>query len=238
MRTSLTRALAAVAVTATAVVAAAGTAGATTTSKTPTNLSIVAAKSTITAGQWDTIAGTLRAGKTPEYKKVVELYRWNYNHKKWELTKATLTDKAGLAKFTYKPAFTDKWELVYHGSQTLAASHSGVVTIVVHPAKIGTALTATATPSSITAGGSTTISGVLTAGPKSVPLSKALVFLYKWLPTSKKWDKLAVNLTGPKGGVAFPGRTPSATTTYELVYFGSAKFAKSYSAAVTVTVTP
>jgi hypothetical protein len=236
MRTFLTRALAGVAVTATAVAAAAGIAGtASATTKKPTNLSIVAIKSTITAGQWDTIAGTLRAGATPEPKKVIELYRWDFKHKKWSLTRATLTNKAGTAKFTFKPAFTDKWELIFHGNGTLAASHSGVVTIVVKPAKIHSTLTATATPPAITAGAATTISGVLTAHAK--PVVKALVFLYRYNPSKKKWVEIDVNLTGPKGGVAFV-RKPSVTATFDLVYFGNSKIAGTHSAPVTVTVTP
>jgi hypothetical protein len=236
MRTSLTRVLAGVALAATAVVAAAGTAGATTTPKTPTDLSIVATKSTITVGQWDTIAGTLRAKGAAEGNKVVELYRWNYKHKKWELTRATLTNKAGTAKFTFKPAFTDKWELIYHGNAKLAAAHSGVVTIVVKP-KIATSLTGTATPATIASGSTTTLSGVLTAGAKSVPLDKALVELFKWDPAKKKWYRVAVSLTGPKGGVSFV-RKPAASTTFELFYFGTAKIAAAHSAPLTVTVTP
>jgi hypothetical protein len=237
MRISLTRMVAGVAIAATAVVATAGAAGATTATKHATNLSIVAAKTTITAGQWDTIGGTLRAGSTPEYKKVVELYRWDYAHKKWLLEKATLTGKSGYASFKFKPGFTDAWELVYHGNgSTLAGSHSGVVTIKVKKfVKTATTLSIAASPTSIVKGKTTTISGVLTAGPK--PLSKALVRLYKWLPATKKWDLLAVNLTGSKGGVSFV-REPDVTSSYELAYFGGGKIAGSHSGVVTVTVTP
>jgi hypothetical protein len=238
MRISLTRAVAGIAIAATAataVVATAGAAGAATATKTSTNLSIVAAKSTITAGQWDAVGGTLRAGSKPLDKKVVELYRWDYSHKKWIAFKVNLTGKNGYANFSFKPAFTDKFELVYHGNGgTLAGSHSGVVTIVVKPfVKTATTLSIAAAPTTINKGSSTTVSGVLTAGTK--PLDKAVVRLYKWLPTSKKWDLLAVNFTGPKGGVSFV-RKPAATSTYELAYFGGAKIAGSHSGEVTVTV--
>jgi hypothetical protein len=74
MRTSLTRLVAGTAIAATALLAVAGTASASTTAaKAPTTLSIVAAKSTITVGQWDTIGGTLASGKTPVAGRAVIL---------------------------------------------------------------------------------------------------------------------------------------------------------------------
>jgi hypothetical protein len=78
---------------------------------------------------------------------------------------------------------------------------------------------------------------VLTIGPKAIPLSKAVVRLYRYDATTKKWVLIAVNLTGPKGGVSFV-RKPSVTSTFELVYVGGTKVAGSHSAPVTVTVTP
>jgi hypothetical protein len=241
MRISLTRAVAGIAIAATAataLVATAGAAGATTATKTSTTLSIVTAKSTITHGQWDAIGGTLKAGKTPEYKKIVELYRWDYSHKKWIPFKVNLTGKNGYANFAFRPAFTDSYELVYHGnSATLAGSHSGVVTIKVKPfVRTATTLSVAASPTSIAKGKSTKISGVLTAGTKAKPLSEAVIRLYKWLPATKKWDLIAVNLTGSKGGVSFV-RKPDATASYELVYNGGGKIAGSHSGVVTITVT-
>ena len=67
MRTSLTRVVASVAIAATAVLAGAGAASASTapTERTPTQLSISAAKGSITVGQTDAIGGYLHHGKTP-----------------------------------------------------------------------------------------------------------------------------------------------------------------------------
>jgi hypothetical protein len=238
MRSSFTRLLAGpavAAVTMAAVVTAAGTAGATTTAKTHTTLSVVTGKSTITAGQTDTIGGTLKAAGAPVVKKVVELYRWDYSHKHWKPVRVQLTGTAGAVKFEVKPGATDKYELVFHGNAGLAAAHSGVVTIVVKPAKTATALTIAANPTSIQAGATTEITGTLTAG--STPLVKKIVNLYRWDPTTSKWVRVAVELTGPKGGVDFV-RKPGVTRSFELVYFGSAAYAASHSGTVTVTVTP
>jgi hypothetical protein len=234
MRSTLTRVLASTAVAATVVLTAAGTAGATTLTKTHTTLSIVAEKSTITAGHSDAVGGTLNAGGASVNKKVVELYRYSAKLKKWEPAQVGLTSKTGWVDFAIKPLVTSTYELAYHGSATLAASHSGVVTIVVKPfVKTVTTLYIAATPVAIKAGGTTKISGELVAGTK--PLAGRVVYLYRWSASSKKWVSLAVELTGKKGGVLFD-RKPSATTTYELAFFGSPTLAATHSGAVTVTV--
>ncbi|HTR95131.1 MAG TPA: hypothetical protein VMI73_25655 [Trebonia sp.] len=238
MRSTLTRFLVGAAIAATAVGTAVGTAGAAgATAKTHTTLSIVAGRSTITAGQTDTVSGTLRAAdKSSTAKKTVELKRYNVKLKKWVLEKANLTGKNGWVRFTVKPSVTSRFELVFAGNKTLAASHSGVVTIHVKPAvvKTATSLTIAANPSTITAGSTTTISGDLTAGTTALP--KRLVYLYRWNATAKHWDKVSVNVTGPKGGVSFTRKPPAGSVTFELVFFGSPKLAAAHSAPVTVTV--
>ncbi len=238
MRSSFTRLLAGTAVAAVATVTAlatAGTAGATTTAKAPTALSIVTAKSTISAGQTDAIGGTLKSSAGPVVKKVVELYRWDYSTKHWKPVKVQLTGAKGGVDFGVKPGATDKYELVFHGTANLKASHSGVVTIVVKAARTATALTIAANPASIQAGAKTEITGTLTAG--TTPLVKKIVNLYRFDTTTNKWVRVAVELTGAKGGVDFV-REPGTTRSFELVYFGSAVYAGSHSGTTTVTVTP
>ena len=153
------------------------------------------------------------------------------------LEKANLTGKNGWVRFTVKPSVTSRFELVFPGTKALAYSHSGVVTVHVKPAvvKTATALTIAANPSTITLGGKTTISGDLTAGTTALP--KRLVYLYRWNATTKHWDKVSVNVTGPKGGVSFI-RKPGAvgTVTFELRFFGAEHLKASTSAPVTVTV--
>lgn len=235
MRSTLTRILVGAAIAATAVGTVAGTASATTTAKTHTTLSIVAYRSTIIAGQSDSISGQLRAGKVSTYKQTVELKRYNVKLKKWVLQQAHLAGKYGWVKFTVRPHVTSRFELVFPGTKTLAASHSGVVTIRVKPfVKTETSLSSAATPSTIKAGSTTKITGDLTAGIK--PLPRELVYLYRWNASTKRWVKIDVSVTGPKGGVSFTRKPPVGMVTFELVFFGTQKLESAHSAPVTVTV--
>ena len=63
------------------------------------------------------------------------------------------------------------------------------------------------------------------------------MYLFRWNATTKHWDKVGVDVTGPKGGVSFT-RRPGAvgTVTFELAFFGTPKLAATHSAPVTVTV--
>jgi hypothetical protein len=233
------------AATATAGFMIASTAGASTpttagtltaaTGNTGTSLSITASQSTIAAGQRDTIGGTLLAGGSPAAHRVVELERYNDQRHTWRPIRIKLTNHAGAVTFTVRPAMTREYEIVYRGNSTLAASRSGVVTITVTGSvtKGPSALSITAAPTSITAGGSTKISGLLTSGSK--PLAHRIVFLARYDPTTKKWVRVAVRRTGPNGGVLFV-REPSSTATFELLFPGGPWFAGSHSGTVTVAV--
>jgi hypothetical protein len=249
MRMPRTRALiataAVAAATATAGFMIATTAGASTTTTTGTltaatgttgtSLSITAAQSTIAAGQRDRISGTLLAGGSPAAHRVVVLERYNDRLKKWRPIRIKLTSKAGTVTFSGRPAVTSKYEIVYRGNSTLAAAHSGVVTITVTGSvpKGPSALSITAAPVSISAGGSVKISGVLTSGTK--PLAHRIVALLRYDPATKKWVRVAVHRTGPQGGVLFV-RGPSSTAAFELVFPGGPWFTGSHSGTVTVTV--
>jgi hypothetical protein len=249
MRKPRTRTLvataAAAAATATAGFMIATTAGASTTTTTGTltaatgttgtSLSITAAQSTIAAGQRDRISGTLLAGGSPAAHRVVLLEGYNDRLKKWRPIRIKLTNKAGAVTFSVRPAVTRQYEIVYRGNSTLAAAHSGVATITVTGSvpKGPSALSVTAAPASISAGGSVKISGVLTSGTK--PLAHRIVALLRYDPATKKWVRVAVHRTGPQGGVLFD-REPSGTATFELVFPGGPWFAGSHSGTVTVTV--
>lgn len=207
-----------------------------TTVKTGTTLSITGAEPTIKPGEKDTVSGTLLAGGNPAGNKVIDLYRYSYRLHEWRLTKVKLTGTAGTVTFTVQPDITREYELVYHGNSTLAPSTSSAVTITVSPPapKRVTALSVSAAPTSIAAGHTTRISGVLTTGTR--PLAHRGISLYSYDPTTKKWVRVAVELTGPRGGVLFV-REPSATATFELVYAGGPRLVAAHSAKVTVTVT-
>jgi len=109
----------------------AGTASAGTTApvKAHTTLSIVAARNKIKAGQKDAVGGTLLAGKTPLAGKIIILDR--VEGKKLVPVQDGLTGKAGRVRFIVAPKTTAKYELVFLGTKKLAATHSGVVTIIV-----------------------------------------------------------------------------------------------------------
>lgn len=207
-----------------------------TSGKTGTTLSVAAAQSTIKAGAKDTISGTLRAAGQPARRRVVELYRYSDRLKRWRLIRVKLTGETGAVAFTVHPYTTRRYELVYHGNSTLSASTSSATTVTVEPsgAKRATALSISAAPGGITSGHTTAITGFLTADAK--PLRHRIVSLYRYDGATKKWVRIAVELTGPRGGVRFV-REPSATTAFELVYSGGPLLTAAHSPQTTVTVT-
>jgi 5-hydroxyisourate hydrolase-like protein (transthyretin family) len=208
----------------------------TTTAKTGTTLSVTAAESTIKAGQKDTVSGTLLAAGNPAAGKVVELYRYNDRLQRWRLIRVKLTSKTGAVTFTVDPYSTREYELAYHGNSTLAAAKSSATTITVQPSGVKrvTALSISAAPTSITSGHTTTITGVLSANGR--PLRHRIVSLYRYDASSKKWVRVAVELTGPRGGVRFV-REPSTTAAFALAFPGGPVFTAAHSAQTTVTVT-
>jgi hypothetical protein len=207
----------------------------TATAKTGTTLSAAAAQSTIKAGQKDTISGTLLAGGNPAPGRVVELYRYSDRLQRWRLLRIKLTGRTGAVTFTVQPYISRKYELVYHGNSTLAAATSSAATITVEPsgAKRSTALSIGIAPTSVASGHTTTVIGTLTADGR--PLRHRMVSLYRYDTTTKKSVRVAVELTGPRGGVRFV-REPSTTATFELVYAGTQTLDAAHSGQATVTV--
>lgn len=238
MRTSLTRAIAGTAIAAAAVLTVVTTASAatsTTTVKAPTTLSITTAKAKIIVGQKDLITGTLLTGTKPVVRQVVRLYRYNAKVKKWILTQADVTGKFGHVFFTVRPAVTSRYELVFRGSLKFAASHSGPATIVVLPVpKAPTALSISPAEATITAGQKDVITGTLTSRTK--PVFRQIVRLYRFNATAKKWVLVEAHVTGKLGHVFYTVK-PAATTSYELVFLGSAHLRASHSPVATITVT-
>jgi hypothetical protein len=159
--------------------AVAGTASAgTTAAKAPTTLSIVAAKSTITVGQWDTIGGTLASGTKPVVHRIVQLDVFCPKDKKWHAVEEKYTGKYGKVAFSVRPASTSAYELVFKGGSIYKASHSGVVVVRVKPfVKTATTLSIAESATTVTAGSTDTISGVLTITKDS----KALPGQWVWL---------------------------------------------------------
>jgi hypothetical protein len=234
------------AATAAAAVAIASTAGASTpaaltstltaaTGNTGTTFSIVAGESTITIGQKDTVSGTLQANGTAPGHRVVELLRYDARQNRWRVARIKETNANGSVRFTVRPLDTARYELGFRGNAKLAAARSGAVTIAVTPTgKLATTLTVTASSTTINSGGTIKLTGALTT-VNATPVPGRLVFVARYNPTTKKWARVAVKRTGPKGMV-FYVRAPSTTATFELVFPGGPRFAGSHSATVTVTV--
>jgi hypothetical protein len=239
MRKSLTRAIAGTAIAAASVLTVVGTASAatgTTPVKAPTTLSITTAKAKIVVGQKDLITGTLLTGTKPVVRQVVRLYRYNVKAKKWILTQADVTGGLGHVFFTVKPPVTSRYELVFRGSAKFAASHSGPATVVVLPVRRApTTLSIAPASGSITAGQKDVITGTLLTGTK--PVFRQIVRLYRFNATAKKWVLVEARVTGKLGHVFYTVK-PAATTSYELVFLGSAHLRASHSPVATITVTP
>jgi hypothetical protein len=236
MRTSLTRVVASVAIAATAVLAGAGAASAstTTTERTPTQLSVTAAKGSITVGQLDTIGGTLHAGKTPVAGRIVILDRWSSSAKKWDAVEAKFTGKLGKVAFTVAPKSTTWYVLVFKGGSIYKPTRSAEVRVAVKPfVKTPTTVVAWAATYSIKAGATDAFHGFLsvTKGDKALP------YQWVWLDRVVSGKKVHVRAfkTSKDGHVSFTVK-PAATTTYELQYLGTKVLAPSVSNAVTITV--
>jgi hypothetical protein len=239
MRTSLTRAIVGTAIAAASVLTVVGTASAATSTtpvKAPTTLTLVAAKAKITVGQKDVLTGTLLTGTKPVVRQVVRLYRYDVKAKKWILTEADVTGKLGHVFFTVRPKFTSTYELVFRGSPRFAASRSNKATVVVRPVfKAPTSLSLVPAEGTITAGQKDVLTGTLLTGTK--PVFRQVVRLYRFNATAKKWVLVEADVTGKLGHVFYTVK-PAATTSYDLVFLGSAHLRASRSPVVTITVTP
>jgi hypothetical protein len=235
MRTSLTRLVAGTAIAATALLAAAGTASAAPAApKVPTHLSIVAAKSTITVGQWDTIGGNLASGKTPLPGRIVTLDRFTAKLGHWVAVEQKLTGKYGRVAYAVHPDVSTLYKLVFKGTAVYGASHSGVVFVRVKPfAKAPTTLSIAETPGTA-AKPAATISGALTLSKSGRALVHQWVWL-AWVGAKGHAHLIKAFLTGKYGKVAFKVH-PASTTTYKLVYLGTKVLAPTASGTVTVTV--
>ncbi len=234
MRVSLTRAIAGAAVAATALLSVAGAASAATHSsaKTPTTLSISESKTTINPGQPDRISGALLTGTKPVAGKVVYLYDYSTSAKKWVSVAGEYTSSAGRVAFIVTPKRTTNYELVFHGTSTLAASHSGGATVLV--VRESTTLSADEAAAVIQPGQPDVISGVLLSG--TTPVGNETIRLYRYSTSAHKWYLKGAAVTGSAGTVAFTV-TPGSTAYFQLVFDGTSTHGPSHSGVVTVVVT-
>jgi hypothetical protein len=198
-------------------------------------LSIVAGEPTISIGQQDTVSGTLRANGAAAGQRKVGLLRYSARLNRWRLVRVKETDANGSVQFTVRPLDTARYELGYRGDAKPGAVRSAAVTITVTPAgKLATTLSIAASSAAVQAGSTTKVTGTLTT-VGATPVPGRPVVLTRYDPATKKWVRVAVKRSGPKGVVFFV-RAPSTTATFQLVFPGGPRFAGSHSATVTVTV--
>jgi hypothetical protein len=103
------------------------------------------------------------------------------------------------------------------------------------PVKAPTTLTVVSAKAKIIVGQKDVLTGTLLTGTK--PVARQVVRLYRYNAEAKKWILNEADVTGSRGHVFFTVK-PKFTSTYELVFRGSARFAASRSNHVTVVVLP
>jgi hypothetical protein len=103
------------------------------------------------------------------------------------------------------------------------------------PVKAPTTLTLVAAKAKITVGQKDVLTGTLLTGTK--PVVRQVVRLYRYNVKAKKWILNEAHVTGKYGHVFFTVK-PVVTSTYELVFLGSARFAASRSNHATIVVLP
>jgi hypothetical protein len=103
------------------------------------------------------------------------------------------------------------------------------------PVKAPTTLTVVAAKAKITVGQKDVLTGTLLTGTK--PVVRQVVRLYRYNIKAKKWILNEAHVTGKYGHVFFTVK-PAVTSTYELVFRGSARFAASRSNRATILVLP
>jgi hypothetical protein len=149
----------------------------------------------------------------------------------WTVVARHVTHRRGRAGFTVTPSAATRYRLVFFGGPALRPSHSRARTVAVRDMR----LTAAASPRSIDAGGSATVSGVLTDKGTASP-GVTIDLLAKPAHSHGHFSAAGSAMTGTDGSVAFPV-TPSASTRYRLVEPASSSASARAAASRVVTVT-
>jgi hypothetical protein len=226
-RTAAVTALAVAAFSGVALVGAAVSAAG--TPKAHTSLSIRAARGTINPGGGDTISGDLRSGAGHTDGRQIRLFEKANGATTWTKEADHLTGKNGVVTFAVSPASTTRYRLAFFGNAFQQRSGSGVVTVRVLDT---TSLTISPAATSISAGQSDTINGVLSLD--GAPLVGDTVNLLS-KQVNKSFKNVGSAITAADGSVSF-SVTPPATTRYVLVFKKTATDAGARSAVATVHV--
>ena len=120
------------------------------------------------------------------------------------------TDSDGVARFPVSPTVKTAYRLKFDGTRLLRPSRSGVVRVGVRPV-----VTASAAPTTIDPGESTTVSGLVTY--EDAPYVGATVDLLARNPHRHgRFSVIATSTTGALGEVTFV-QSPTRTTVYRLL---------------------
>jgi len=120
------------------------------------------------------------------------------------------TDRDGVVRFPVSPTVRTAYRLRFEGTRLLRPARSGVVRIGVRPI-----VTASAAPTRINPGESTTVSGLVTY--EGAPYVGATVDLLARRPSRlAEFSVVATGTTGPLGEVSFE-QSPTRTTVYRLL---------------------
>jgi 5-hydroxyisourate hydrolase-like protein (transthyretin family) len=120
------------------------------------------------------------------------------------------TDRDGVVRFPVRPTVKTAYRLRFEGTRLLRPSRSGVVRVGVRPT-----VTASATPTPINPGESTTVSGLVSY--EGAPYVGATVdLLARNAKRHGKFGVVATGITGALGEVSFV-QSPTRTTVYRLL---------------------
>lgn len=195
-----------------------------------TSLSIRAASPVVNLAGNSAINGRLTAHRKALRGKVVVLLSRTTGSSTWAFAKAKRTGRNGGVAFVIHPSATAHYKLVFQGTPNFRPARSGVVRVAVR----STALTIATSATSVPAGGSATVSGVLTKSGTAYP-GQAVQLWGKPAGTNQAFAALQGATTGEDGTVAFTV-TPSRTMRYFLFFPRTADAPAARSATRTMAV--
>jgi hypothetical protein len=200
--------------------------------KRPTHLSISAPTTPVTIGTKETFTGTLVSGTKALAGRLVYLFTLNSKKEVVRVAGHGTTSAAGTVSITTTPPVgTDFYALVYGGTWQYARAVSAVDTVTVH--RIATTLTLSSSATAPVAKGTkVTLTGTLTAGTND--LSGQTVVLQ--VLVNGKWVDAQSGVAKTVAGKVTFTRAPSATTSYRVVFRGTANYATAASTTVVVAI--
>jgi hypothetical protein len=201
----------------------------------PTTLTATASPSTVRAGDVVTLSATLThtVGGAPIAGASVRAWFSTDSGATWTASLSATTDASGHVGATAVPSKTTIYQWRFDGDATYAPATSNNATVTVERL---TDLTMSATPTSISAGASTTLSTRLSRSADHALVTGRTVTLWASTNGGSTWSS-AGSATTDGTGAASLTKSPTTTTVYQWRYAGEAELAPASSPNATVTVT-